>query len=222
MTTPANDPNGLPPFDEYRAGLLTDLEQHADEQAAGNDRSLWPYVADDDARAEAERPLKDRVSDVFRDPKYGHDPGWLRINVLGVIASWQREQASHTPVLADREALAHAIDRKRTNIWNAGCDNGAGREPLTKPWDSTVLAVCDVLDDVAAYIRSTTPAAPVVADVDPIARVREQLYALGQQWLRDQSTYPDTEQGRAAAAAVRLCKDELAREVARLRGEPRG
>jgi hypothetical protein len=45
MTAPTPDPTGLPPFDEYAARQDAGaIEVHADEQAASNDRSLWPYV----------------------------------------------------------------------------------------------------------------------------------------------------------------------------------
>jgi len=47
-----------------------------------------------------------------------------------------------------------------------------------------------------------------------VAALRERLYSLGHQWLRDQAAYPGSPEGRAAAAAVRLCKDEMAAVLA--------
>jgi hypothetical protein len=61
-------------------------------------------------------------------------------------------------------------------------------------------------------------AAGLLADPDAIGRaeaeaLRNRIWSLSLQWLRDQAEYPDTKQGRAAAAAVRLCGREMVAEL---------
>lgn len=50
--------------------------------------------------------LRQKVASIFRDPKYGHDPEWLRINVLGAIA--QHEEGLRAEVDALLAELPHA------------------------------------------------------------------------------------------------------------------
>jgi len=75
--------------------------------AAGFARSSQPAPSLGDLRA--------RVASVFHDPKYGHDPGWLRINVMGMF-----DQAQAAP-----SVTAEQVD-------------GAARAEFIAAWDSDI------------------------------------------------------------------------------------
>jgi hypothetical protein len=166
----------------------------------------------DDVKAraveEADRRLRDRWigAKAHPDPDLPEGEGAAYVFGFGAGAEWA------TSLLVDLDA----------GVWTCGhCGKAAAvhgsvtsdclYEPVWKPAaDPDALGRAYLIGRCA--LHDTPERGCVVCDATERTKaeaLRERIFSLSLQWLRDQADYPDTEQGRAAAAAVRLCGREM-------------